>query len=111
MSLVHIADSDVPDGFLPGKPRLFGTQILLPASPESRRRVLLETMRLVGYLYDMPAETLDELLRHATVLDCKRNDVIIHKGPVDPRGAPCTSSRGRRRVSVRTAAAWSPRRW
>jgi CRP-like cAMP-binding protein len=82
-SLVHIADSDVPEGFLPGKPTLFRTQVLLPATAESRRRILLEAMRLVGYLYDIPLDTLDELLAHATVLDYKRNDVIIRKGPLE----------------------------
>jgi CRP-like cAMP-binding protein/L-ascorbate metabolism protein UlaG (beta-lactamase superfamily) len=82
-SLVHIADSDLPEGFSPGKPQLFGTHVLLPNTPESRRRILLETMRLVGYLYDIPVETLDELLANATILDCRRGDVIIHKGPVD----------------------------
>jgi hypothetical protein len=54
MALVHIADRDVSEGSRPGKPRLFETQVLLPATPRSRERVLLEAMRLVAYLYDMP---------------------------------------------------------
>ena len=39
---------------MPGKPRLFETHVLLPPTPESRARILLETLRLVGYLYDTP---------------------------------------------------------
>jgi hypothetical protein len=37
MSLVHIADKDVPRGFAPGKPHLFASQVLLPTTPRSRR--------------------------------------------------------------------------
>ncbi len=81
MALVHIADLDVPEGFKPGKPRLFETQVLLPPTPRSRERVLLEAMRLVAYLYDMPAETLETLLRHGEVVTHAPETVIVQKGP------------------------------
>jgi CRP-like cAMP-binding protein len=84
MSLVHIADGDVPRGFAPGKPRLFATQALLPPTPRSRQRVLLETMRPVAYLYDMPSDTLETLLHGAEIVTHFPDEVIIRKGPVAP---------------------------
>ncbi|HEY4911462.1 MAG TPA: cyclic nucleotide-binding domain-containing protein, partial [Methylomirabilota bacterium] len=84
MSLVHIADRDVPRGFAPGKPRLFATQVLLPPTPRSRQRVLLETMRPVAYLYDMPSDTLETLLHGAEIVTHFPDEVIIRKGPVAP---------------------------
>ena len=84
MSLVHIADGDVPRGFAPGKPRLFATQVLLPPTPRSRRRVLLETMRPVAYLYDMPSDTLETLLHGADIVTHVPDEVIIRQGPVAP---------------------------
>jgi CRP-like cAMP-binding protein len=84
MSLVHIAAGDVPRGFAPGKPRLFATQVLLPPTPRSRQRVLLETMQPVAYLYDMPSETLETLLHGAEIVTHSPDEVIIRKGPVAP---------------------------
>ena len=84
MSLVHIADGDVPRGFAPSKPRLFATQVLLPTTPRSRRRVLLETMRHVAYLYDMPSITLETLLHDAEIVTHFPDEVIIRHGPVAP---------------------------
>ena len=84
MSLVHIADRDVPRGFAPSKPRLFATQVLLPTTPRSRRRVLLEAMRHVAYLYDMPSSTLETLLHGAEIVTNYPDEVIIRKGPVAP---------------------------
>jgi CRP-like cAMP-binding protein len=84
MSLVHIADRDVPRGFAPGKPLLFATRVLLPPTPRSRQRVLLETMRPVAYLYDMPADTLETLLHGAEIVTHLPDEVIIRKGPVAP---------------------------
>src|SRR6266536_4745759 len=84
MSLVHIADGDVPRGFAPGKPRCFATQVLLPPTPRSRQRVLLETMRPVAYLYDMPSDTLETLLHGAEIVTHFPDEVIIRKGPVAP---------------------------
>src|SRR5262245_10924448 len=84
ISLVHIADGDVPPGFAPGKPRLFATQALLPPTPRSRRRVLLETMRSVAYLYDIPSSTLETLLHGAEVVTHFPDEVIIREGPVAP---------------------------
>src|SRR5215469_2145015 len=84
MSLVHIADGDVPPDFSPRKPRLFATQVLLPPTPRSRRRVLLETMRSVAYLYDMPPDTLETLLHGAEVVGHFPDEVIIREGPVAP---------------------------
>lgn len=82
MSLVHIADRDVPDGFVPGKPHLFDTQVLVPPTAQSRARLLLETMRLVAYLYDVPDETLETLLRAGDVVTHPSEAVIVRKGPV-----------------------------
>jgi CRP-like cAMP-binding protein len=84
MSLVHIADGDVPRGFAPGKPRCFATQVLLPPTPRSRQRVLLETMRPVAYLYDMPSDTLETLLHGAEIVTHFPDEVIIRMGPVAP---------------------------
>ena len=84
MSLVHIADRDVPRGFTPGKPLLFATQVLLPPTPRSRQRVLLETMRSVAYLDDMPSDTLETLLHGAEIVTHLPDEVIIRKGPVAP---------------------------
>ncbi len=84
MSLVHIADEDVPRGFTPGKPRLFATEVLLPATPRSRRRVLLEVMRAVAYLYDIPSDTLEALLQGGEIVSYVPDEVIIRKGPVAP---------------------------
>jgi CRP-like cAMP-binding protein len=84
MSLVHIADKDVPRGFAPGKPRLFATQVLLPMTPRSRGRVLLGAMRHVAYLYDMPSTTLETLLHGAEIVTNFPDEVIIRQGPVAP---------------------------
>jgi CRP-like cAMP-binding protein len=84
ISLVHIADEDVPRGFAPGKPRLFATQVLLPPTPRSRQRVLLEMMRAVAYLYDIPSDTLETLLHGAEIVTHLPDEVIIRKGPVAP---------------------------
>jgi CRP-like cAMP-binding protein len=81
-ALVHVADRDVPPGSAPVKPRLFATHVLLPATPDSRERVLLETMRLVPYLYDIPAETLTTLLHAGELVTHPPGEVIVRKGPV-----------------------------
>jgi CRP-like cAMP-binding protein len=80
--LVHIADKHVPEGFMPPKPRVLGTHVLLPATEQSRNRVWLDTMRLVSYLYDIPSETLVKLLGWAKVREYADEEVIIRKGPV-----------------------------
>ncbi len=80
--LVHIADRDVPPGFVPRKPRLFDTQVLLPATPRSRERGLLESMRLVSYMYDVPSETLETLLRAGEVVTHAPEAIIVRKGAV-----------------------------
>jgi CRP-like cAMP-binding protein len=82
MALVHIADQDVPDGFVPAKPRLFETHILAPPTARSRRHLLLETMRLVAYLHDVPDETLETLLSAGEVVTHPPEAVIVRKGPV-----------------------------
>jgi CRP-like cAMP-binding protein len=79
MYLVHVADRDIPDGYVPAKPPLFTTHVLLPPTPRSRRRILLETLRLVCYLYDIPAQTLEELLRGGQVQRYAADEVIIQK--------------------------------
>src|SRR5215467_9592166 len=81
-SLVHIADHEVADGFTPAKPRLFGTHILVPRTPRSQERLLLETMRLVAYLYDMPDETLATVLRGGELVTHAPESMIVRKGPV-----------------------------
>lgn len=80
--LVHVADKDVPEGFVPAKPTLFDTHVLLPASERGRERILLEALRPVSHLYDLPAESLQELLREAEVREYAADEVIIEKGPV-----------------------------
>jgi CRP-like cAMP-binding protein len=80
--LVHIADEDVPEGFVPGKPRLFATQVLAPRTERSREHLLLETMRHVAYLYDIPDDTLETLLHAGEVVTHRPDTVIIRKGPV-----------------------------
>ena len=84
MRLVHIADREVPAEALPVKPAMFATHVLLPSTPDSRERGLLETVRLVGYLYDTPLDTRRELLRAAEVEQYRRDDVIVRKGSVAP---------------------------
>jgi len=81
MALVHIADRDVPAGFLPAKPALFDTRVLLPPTPHSRDRVLLDAMRLVAYLYDMPDDTLETLLRAGEVITHPPESIIVRRGP------------------------------
>jgi CRP-like cAMP-binding protein len=46
--------------------------------------VLLETMRSVAYLYDMPPDTLETLLHGAEVVSHFPDEVIIREGPVAP---------------------------
>jgi CRP-like cAMP-binding protein len=82
MSLVHIADRDVPDGFVPAKPRLFETQVLVPPTARSREQLLLDTMRLVAYLYDVPEATLETLLRGGDLVTHPPEAVIVRKGPI-----------------------------
>ena len=82
MSLVHIADRDVPPGFVPGKPRLFETRVLRPPTSLSRERSLLEPMRRVAYLYDVPIATLETLLRAGVVVAHAPDEVVVRKGPV-----------------------------
>jgi CRP-like cAMP-binding protein len=82
MHLVHIADRDVPPDFVPGKPRPFETQVFLPPTPRSRSRVLLESLRLVAYLYDIPSETLETLLEAGDVVAHPAESIIVRKGPV-----------------------------
>jgi len=85
--LVHIADEDVPEGFVPGKPRLFATQVLAPPTARSREHLLLETMRRVAYLYDMPDDTLETLLHAGEVVTHRPETVIVRKGAVG-KGQP-----------------------
>ena len=85
--LVHIADQDVPVGFSPPKPPLFATQVLLPSSAPARHRILLEDLRLVSYLYDVPAATLEALLAGAAVREYAKEEPIVHQGPVG-KGEP-----------------------
>jgi CRP-like cAMP-binding protein len=80
--LVHIADADVSPGDSLAKPEPFTTHILLAPTRASRERLLLEAMRLVGYLYDTPLETLRELLSRADVVEWTPGELIIRKGPV-----------------------------
>jgi CRP-like cAMP-binding protein len=82
--LVHVADRDVSpaDGLV--KPSPFTTHVLLPATHATRQRLLLETIRLVGYLYDTPLEVLRGLLGRAAVLEWAPDEFIIRKGPVAP---------------------------
>lgn len=80
--LVHIADREVPEGFSPRKPELFDTQVLLPPSERGRERILLEALRPVAYLHDLPVETLQEILREAEVREYAADEIIIERGPV-----------------------------
>ena len=80
--LVHVADRDIPIGSVPAKPAMFETAPLLHATPESRERGLLETVRLVGYLYDTPLDSLRDLLRGSELEQYARDDVIVRKGTV-----------------------------
>jgi CRP-like cAMP-binding protein len=80
--LVHIADTDVPPGFLPAKPDLFMTHTLLPPTDAIRRQALLGTMRLVSYLYDIPVEVIKALLRDGEVREYGTDVAIIQKGPL-----------------------------
>jgi CRP-like cAMP-binding protein/glyoxylase-like metal-dependent hydrolase (beta-lactamase superfamily II) len=80
--VVHIADRDVSPADSPAKPVPFTTHVLLPSTDATQKRLLLETLRMVGYLYDTPMETLRELLDRANVLEWAPNDPIIEKGPV-----------------------------
>jgi CRP-like cAMP-binding protein/glyoxylase-like metal-dependent hydrolase (beta-lactamase superfamily II) len=82
MYLVHIADSDVPDGFVPPKPQPFRTLALQPPTLQFREHALLEPMRLVAYLYDVPSETLETLLHGGEVVAHPAGSVILRKGPV-----------------------------
>jgi CRP-like cAMP-binding protein len=80
--LVHVADRDVSPADGLAKPPPFTTHVLLPPTRATRERLLLETIRLVGYLYDTPLEVLRELLERATVLEWAPDEFIIRKGPV-----------------------------
>ncbi len=44
---------ELPSSFVPGKPPLFATHVLLPPSERGRERILLEALRPVAYLYDI----------------------------------------------------------
>jgi len=85
--LVHIADQDVPAGFSPPKPTLFATQVLLPPSAAARHRILVDDLRLVSYLYDVPAATLEALLAGAAVREYAKGEAIVNQGPVG-KGEP-----------------------
>lgn len=87
--LVHVADRDVPPDFSPSKPLLFTTHVLLPTTPNSRKRTLLHALSLVSYLYDASAELLEQLLRRATLKVCLPGEVIIRTGQV-PYAEPLT---------------------
>ena len=82
--LVHIADGDVSPADSLTKPLPLTTHVLLASTRASRERLLLETIRLVGYLYDTPLETLRELLHRAAVLEWAPGELIIRKGSVAP---------------------------
>ena len=84
MRLVHIADRDVPPGANPAKPRLLSTQVLLPATADSRRHSLLRTLRLVSYLYDVPGATLEKLVDLGRERVFAPGEVVVRRGPVDP---------------------------
>jgi CRP-like cAMP-binding protein len=88
-ALVHIADRDVPPGAAPGKPPLFVTHTLLPSTAQSQQGILLRTLNLVSYLYDIPTETLQGLVDVAMIRVFAAEEVIIRKGPVI-KGNPLT---------------------
>jgi CRP-like cAMP-binding protein len=81
--LVHVADGDVVPGDDIGKPLPFATHVLLAPTCASRQRLLLEAIRLVGYLYDTPLEILHELLDRGDVLEWDADEFIIRKGSVE----------------------------
>jgi CRP-like cAMP-binding protein len=80
--LVHVADWDVPPGFVPSKPPLFATHVLFPATARSRNRTLIHTLGLVSYLYDAPVEILEALLHRCTLRVFEPEEVIIRAGQV-----------------------------
>jgi CRP-like cAMP-binding protein len=82
--LVHVADREVAPSDGLAKPSPFTTHVLLPATDVTRQRLLLETLRMVGYLYDTPLEVFRELLDRAAVIEWAPDDLIIRKGPVAP---------------------------
>ena len=82
--LVHVADREVSSADGLAKPSPFTTHVLLEPTGASRQRLLLETLRLVGYLYDTPLEVLRELLDRASVLEWAPDEYIIRRGPVAP---------------------------
>ena len=85
--LVHVADHDVPADFLPAKPPVFATHVLLPPTARSRTQTLLYTLRMVSYLYDAPADVLDQLLHTGLIKIFAPNDAIIRSGQAQ-HGAP-----------------------
>ena len=84
IQLVHVADGELSHADGLAKPPTFTTHVLLEPTDASRRKLLLETMQLVGYLYDTPLDTLRELLDRAVLLQWAPNELIIRKGPVAP---------------------------
>lgn len=80
--LVHIADREVPHGFVPAKPSLFTTHVLLPPDDVVVRQTLLSTMRLVSYLYDVPLHVIEEMLRGGELREYDVEAQILRKGPV-----------------------------
>lgn len=80
--LVHVADWDVPTGFIPSKPPLFATHVLFPATARSRNQTLMHTLGLVSYLYDAPVKVIEELLRRCTLRVFEPEEVIIRAGQV-----------------------------
>jgi CRP-like cAMP-binding protein len=81
-ALVHIADRDVPPGAPMAKPPLFTTHMLLPSTEQSRQGIVLRTLALVSYLYDIPAETIKGLADRAHIRVFERDEVIIRQGPM-----------------------------
>jgi CRP-like cAMP-binding protein len=79
-----VADREVAPSDGLAKPSPFTTHVLLPATDVTRQRLLLETLRMVGYLYDTPLEVLRELLDRAAVIEWAPDELIIRKGPVAP---------------------------
>jgi len=80
--LVHLADRDVPTGFMPSKPPLFATHVLFPATARSRSRTLIHALSLVSYMYDAPVEVMEELLRRCTLRVFASEEAIIRAGQV-----------------------------
>ena len=87
--LVHIADGDVPPGFVLSKPPLFVTHVLLSATTHSRDSTLLYALGLVSYLSDAPTEILEQLLRRGTLRVFDPEAMIIQAGQVQ-YGEPLT---------------------